>query len=190
MASKEVAVDPLDELMLNDTANQPISIGGSIGRQMAAEQIALQGLQYDEGNGVEQNKEKALELYSKACDIGYGTICRTVGSRYELGQEGASQDFLKSATYYFKGCNAKDAISCFNLSTQYYDGKGLPEDSVKAAIYSSKACELGEKAACYNLGIFYEYGYGVNKDIAKAKELYKKACELGEKDGCLNAKRL
>ena len=81
-----------------------------------------------------------------------GTSCYKLGTYYEEGRAGVTQDFSKAAAYYLK------AVSDPN----------------------THATMLGIPQAYYSLARFYENGLGVEKDSAKAKSYYEKALSACE----------
>lgn len=81
-----------------------------------------------------------------------GTSCYKLGTYYEEGRAGVTQDFSKAAAYYLK------AVSDPN----------------------THATMLGTPQAYYSLARFYENGLGVEKDSAKTKSYYEKALSACE----------
>lgn len=55
------------------------------------------GIMYEEGQGVRQDSNKALWLFTKACDGKYTRACSSaIGVMYEHGQ-GVNKDMIKAA---------------------------------------------------------------------------------------------
>ena len=105
------------------------------------------GLQYEKGNGVKQDYQKANELYQKGCDLDDGGSCRNLGISYETGK-GVKQDHQKANKLFQKGCDLGNGPSCGILGGQYENGTGLRQDYQKAKLYYGKACDLGEQTGC------------------------------------------
>ena len=59
---------------------------------------------YDKGKGVEQNYQKAFQLYQKACDGGDSEGCYNLGVLYENGY-GVKKDNAIAKEYYGKACD-------------------------------------------------------------------------------------
>lgn len=59
---------------------------------------------YDKGKGVEQNYQKAIQLYQKACDGGDSEGCINLGVLYENGY-GVKKDNAIAKEYYGKACD-------------------------------------------------------------------------------------
>ena len=56
---------------------------------------------YQHGKGVEQNYNKARELYKKAVDLGNSTAMYNLGHMYHYG-EGVEQNYNKACELYKK----------------------------------------------------------------------------------------
>ena len=77
------------------------------------------GLMYKKGDGVKQDKFKAVELYRKACDLGNGDGCNNLGVMYSKG-EGIRQDIKKAKELYGKACDLKVEVGCENYASMNY----------------------------------------------------------------------
>lgn len=130
------------------------------------------GALYEDGVGVSQNYEKALEYYSKFIGLGEMPID---GHEY-------SNDY------------AAGLVADF-----YYDGKGVTQDYSKAFQYYSRLeheeainIEPSHRNAwllantAYGLARCYQYGQGTDIDMEKARKYY----ELAEKYGSDDAKKV
>lgn len=69
------------------------------------------GLSYENGNGVEQNTQKAIESYNKAIKLGENMGYYWLGILYTEGDK-VTQDYAKAFEYYQKGCELGDQSSC------------------------------------------------------------------------------
>lgn len=58
---------------------------------------------YEEGRGVAQNHNKAVELYQKACEANMAIACRGLGIMYWRGQD-VKRSRKKAITFYQKAC--------------------------------------------------------------------------------------
>ena len=76
----------------------------------------LAALAYDDGDGVRQDKFKAVELYTKACDGGNANGCLNLGVMYEYG-EGVKLDKKRALALYGKACDLKGELGCKNYAT-------------------------------------------------------------------------
>ncbi len=119
------------------------------------------GFNYEFGEGIDKNINKANELYKKACDLDYAKGCNNLGLNYLKGI-GVVKDIEMAKEFFKKGCSLEYELACNN------------------------SCNLGDNLICTKLGYNYEKGFGVVKNLNKANEFYKKACDLGDGSGCSN----
>jgi TPR repeat protein len=139
-------------------------------------------------SGDVENYTHAASLYSKACDMGYGTGCHVLAWMYE--GHGLAKDAARAATLYSreadllsKTCYAGDVSVCLDLAEKYEMGWNVARDYERAATLYGKACS--EKAeACTKLGEVYSIGQGVVEDQSWANFYYAKACNAGDDGGC------
>lgn len=145
---------------------------------------------YNGGNyGFEQNGTKALILYEKNCDNGYGESCKVCGFRYEHSF-GIKRDFEKAYTLYKKGCDLDFAPACEELAKGYKEGKNIPQDFELSEKFLQKAirlytqkCDENSSKMCYKLGDLYRFLKTLHDD-KKANFYYKKGCDLGYESSC------
>ena len=128
--------------------------------------------------------EKAISLYQKSCDNGYGKVCSNLGTHYYTGLLPVRKDRSKGLRLLEKGCDYKDMQGCYILAGLYTYDKNVKHDYKKALKLSKKACEGGHAAGCFLCGSAYEVGRGTNKNREKAKKYFSLACEKGASEGC------
>ena len=75
----------------------------------------LAALAYDNGEGVRQDKFKAVELYTKACDGRDAAGCSNLGLMYDNG-EGVKLDKKRALALFGKACDLKDEQGCKNYA--------------------------------------------------------------------------
>nr|WP_318178641.1 tetratricopeptide repeat protein [Helicobacter pylori] len=98
--------------------------------------------------------KKAIQYYSKACDLKDGDGCFNLGYIYELNGYGVvKKDLKKAAQYYSKACELDNAGGCVILSTR---GDELANKQ-EVFQYLSKACELNSGSGCFMLGGLYHH---------------------------------
>ena len=71
------------------------------------------GVLYQNGQGVKQDYQKAVQLLQKACDGGEAGGCSLLGVFYETGQ-GVRQNFSTAKQYYGKACDLGLQLGCDN----------------------------------------------------------------------------
>ena len=145
-----------------------------------AEEVAL-GLQYENGDRVEQDYAKAMEYYLSAAEAGNGEGMRRVGRLYQYGN-GVESDYALAMEWYVRGAEAGDAGSIRNIGYLYENGFGVEQDYAVAMEWYLKAAEAGEPKAMNDIGYLYENGLGVEQDYSLAMEWYLKAAEMGNAD--------
>lgn len=143
----------------------------------ASAQVLL-GLCYFDGKGVEQDYDKAIELWKKAAEQNNIDAQGWLGFAYHEG-EGVPQNYAKALEWYSKAAEQGSLEAYFCIGSCYSEGEGVPQDDAKAVEWYSKGATQGEANSQCALGICYSEGKGVAKDMAKAFEFWKKAAEQG-----------
>jgi TPR repeat protein len=155
---------------------------GSLCDKGAAEACVQLGSIYaDEGK-----KDRALQLYQRACDDGLGAGCNEVGFAQYTAQ-GTRWDVAAAAKSYAKACELGDATGCSNVGELYDYGIAYPKDPAKAFEYYGKGCTPSDDAGCDRLARFYASGTGgAKKDVDRAIKEYRRACgpDDASPDGC------
>lgn len=176
------------------------------------------GIQYELGESVPVNYEKAKQYYEKACTLNYGRGCfslaflseqgvlkknlKNTDSYYEKGcnlgyglscfKRGVrhKDNAILAKSYYEKGCKFNDNYSCYSLAEIYLNGNGVERNNKLAAEFYKKSCDLGSIDACHDLAPFYEQGVGIEQNIQEAKKLYKATCTMDAPGVCDDYLRL
>lgn len=78
------------------------------------QQCTYFGFQYEEGDRLPQNYQKALEFYRQACDSGNSTGCNNLGFYHELGRV-VQKDDEEAARLYDFACKGGEPLGCINL---------------------------------------------------------------------------
>ncbi len=141
------------------------------------------GVGYYQGKVFRQSDNKALEYFSKACDLDNGEGCGHLGIMYYRGK-GVKQDYFKADEYFKKACGLDYGLGCFNLGVMYGEGEGVKQNYFTALKYYEKACGLNNIMGCYNPGVMYIRGEGVRQNYSKALEYFSKACDLKHQLSC------
>ena len=108
--------------------------------------------------GLRQDKFKAVELSTKACDGGIAIGCSNLGLMYSQG-EGVRQDKFKAVELYTKACDDGGAMGCANLGVMYSSGEGVKLDKKRALALYGKACDLKEERGCKNYATLKGQGH-------------------------------
>jgi TPR repeat protein len=129
------------------------------------------------GNGVTENKEKAIELYKLAAD--HGEPYSQMWFAKILYQKGDTESFK-----YMKAAAEKGiAVAQSNLGCFYNDPFGVSKDSKMAVYYWNHAAQQGDARAQLFLGNSYYFGKGVEKDLNQALVFIQLSADQGYADG-------
>jgi hypothetical protein len=137
-------------------------------------------LMYDDGDGVEEDNEKAIALYIKAANKGHIKAMNNLALMYDEG-DGVEEDNEEAVKWYTKAAEQGYSTAQYNLGMMYDEGEGISLDDEKAIYWYTKAAEQGDEDAQNNLGIMYDEGEGVKEDDKRAFYWYKKAAKNGQK---------
>ena len=97
-------------------------------------------LLYDEGKGVEVNKEKALYWYTKAAIRGGGDAQYELARMYDKG-DGAEVNKEEALFWYTKAADWDIAEAMYRLGIMYYEGDGVEKNIELARKYFEQAYE-------------------------------------------------
>jgi TPR repeat protein len=86
--------------------------------------VLNEGIAYLNGEGVEQDYEKAMEVFLSAQKSGNRKAARYIGMMYEQGL-GVQQDYEAAASWYAQGVDNGDLTSSYYLGMLYKEGKGV-----------------------------------------------------------------
>lgn len=137
---------------------------------------------YRFGVGVKQDMQKALQLYSKACESNDSGSCYNLALMAQNAQ-GMKQDIVQARAYANKACDLQMNAGCRLLET-LEKAKATGELNERVLELQGR-CEKNIPSACNDLSFSYYHGLnGVAKNDALATELMQKACRLGGIGGC------
>ena len=100
------------------------------------------GLAYENGYGVEQDYQKAIEWYQKAAQQGLAKAQSNLGGMYANGH-GVKQDYQKAIEWYQKAAQQGLAKAQYNLGLVYENGYGVTQDYEEAMFWYQKAADQG-----------------------------------------------
>jgi len=135
-----VAAHGQDEAAFNEDLREGCLAGAAI-------DCELLGASYYFGtDGLEQDLQRALGLYARACSAGRVRSCTNLGRMYHRG-EGVVQDYSRAATLFHQACNGGYANGCYNLAITYHFGEGVMQDYVRAHALYNLAASQGDETA-------------------------------------------
>lgn len=139
------------------------------------------GLIYDEGLGVERDREKAREWWSMAAEQGLLTAGYNL-ALLEIEQatdEDGGGDIEQALANLRETAEAGHLPARYTLGKIYQYGVGVAEDPAAAVEHIRAAAEGGFAKAQYSLGKIYRDGSGVEQDAAQAAEWFGQAARRG-----------
>lgn len=95
-----------------------------------------------DGEGVEQDYEKAFEYTLLAAEQGHPKSCYNIGWSYEQG-EGVEQDYDEALKYYKLASEYGNNAGTFAVGELYYLGLGVDQDLEEAAKWYLQALDEG-----------------------------------------------
>jgi len=113
---------------------------------------------------------KALELYTKAANMGYVPSQIVLGNVYSWGSWDTESDPKLAFKWYSKAAESNDPEALYAMMRSYYNGEGTPTNYQKAFEYAQKIKDV-EPGALVWLGKMYFYGNGTKQDYKKAFEV-------------------
>jgi hypothetical protein len=147
-----------------------------------AEAMAILGMRYEHGSGVELDYQQALSLFRKAAEAGNGKAMRELGVMY-VNHWGVDQDdrqMRQAVGWYRKAIDAGDKHAMTLLGYLYEQGWGVEKDDQQAISWYRKAAAAGDASGMFHLGVRYEKGIGVEQNQQEALAWFRKAAQHGD----------
>lgn len=183
---KEVVLEAVDQWGFKVSADGRTihEISDFDGLQAAAERgnaTALNnlGVHYLQGDGVEKDVNRAIELYRKAGENGSAQAQSNLANLYWYGRTGVPRNPSLSVFWARKAADQGSESVLFVLARAYETGEGASENMQTAVEWYEKAAVAGQAPGLNNLAYFYLKGEVVAQDADRAVDLYKKASDLG-----------
>lgn len=130
---------------------------------------------YYNGDGVEKDYDKYIEILTKASDAGNFHAMNLLANTYLEGKI-CEQDVDKALKLWEKGAQGDDIDSIWQLVTLYYNGKYVEKDLDKAVEYLKQSADLGDIPSVYALISIYMK----QKDVTKTREICDKYAEMDD----------
>jgi TPR repeat protein len=131
---------------------------------------------------------QAASFALRGCSGGDAEGCLIAALVYKWGGNGLTQDKVRAAGLFQKGCDAHNFGACGELGSMYENGDGVAPDSTRAVTLLGEACDHNVGLGCRGLGDIYENGKGVAQDFGRAFTYYRKDCDSpqgGSFQGCM-----
>ena len=113
-----------------------------------AEACFYTGAEYAQGMGVPENKQRAVEFFLRACDLGVPDGCNTAGVLVSRGDGNVARNVIRGVEYMERACAMGHADGCSNglghrISTSSEAG------NLNRVLPTARAgCEAGVENAC------------------------------------------
>ena len=138
-----------------------------------------------DGRGVPKNEALAFELVKKAAELNEPSAQSSLGTLYELGKLGATQDPVQALSWYFKAAQAGNRLAQMKVGEAYFVGVGIKKDVGKGLEYLAKAAAQNQIGAIHSLALINKFGIddfdSFVADNEQAFAWYLKGAELGDK---------
>ncbi|MHC5226501.1 tetratricopeptide repeat protein [Ignatzschineria sp. LJL83] len=156
------------------------------------------GIMNDAGEGVPQDREKALYWFHKSVDTGNEEALARMGSIYLHDEE--VQDYTKAREIFEKTVESeRNETAEYYLGRIYAEGLGVEQDYQQALEWFKKSADpfhaIGMTGyhplalrAMLKVGKLYEEGLVGEKDYTAAEPWYDKACHLELQEACEHLK--
>lgn len=162
-------------------AAKDVSLGCETGHLEACSILAFLHTRND--LGVPKDLRKAISLYERLCEAGYGYDCNQLAKLHYEGR-GTPVNYSEALKFSKIACDIGEISGCASMGNMYIDGLGAPKNVPKGIELTKQACQQGSGLACANLGTVYHNGQEVDQDFQIAVELYKRSCDSGDTKGC------
>lgn len=137
------------------------------------------GLCYEEGFGIEQNYEKALECFKLSAQQGFDYANTYIGDCYFNGKLGLNFDNREAVNYWKKAAEKGEMVAQCRYGVCYQLGLELNQDADKAFKWFKKSASNDYDYGQYKLGLCYLAGEGTKKNTKEAYKWLKKASDQG-----------
>ena len=153
------------------------------------------GRAYEDGKGVAQDDEQAVQWFRKSADQGNPQAQNALGVMYALGR-GVQRDKEEAVRWYKKAAKQGLAKGIYNVAISYYNGEGIEENIALACTWMMVAQRRGDTQAAeamkhiseqlnnridrskFDLAGLYEKGDEVPQDLPAAVALYLETARL------------
>jgi TPR repeat protein len=153
------------------------------------------GRAYEDGKGVAQDDEQAVQLFRKSADQGNAQAQNALGVMYALGR-GVQRDKEEAVRWYKKAAKQGLAEGIYNVAISYYNGEGVEENIALACTWMMVAQRRGDAQAAeamkhiseqlnnridrskFDLAVLYEKGEDVPQDLPAAVAIYLETARL------------
>jgi len=138
---------------------------------------------YREGSVVEEDMDKALQLYDQSCDYGSGRGCTNLGNVYRYAIE-VDRDPQKALSAYQRACDLDHGPGCEGLARMKLSDPAEPYAPHKAAELLRKGCGNGHYGSCNYYIALHADDVHLEQSFDKVVSALEEGCEAGSNDTC------
>ena len=153
------------------------------------------GRAYEDGKGVAQDDEQAVQWFRKSADQGNAQAENALGVMYALGR-GVQRDKEEAVRWYKKAAKQGLPEAIYNTAISYYNGEGIEENIAMACTWMMVAQRKGDAQAAealkhiseqlnnrldrskFDLAGLYEKGEEIPQDLPAAVSIYLETARL------------
>jgi TPR repeat protein len=117
------------------------------------------GMLYWDGRGIQQNRERGLELLHTAAEGGVLNAIYNLAVAYDNGYS-VAKSYYKAFSYYAQAAQLGSVEAIHAVGSFYYWGQGVAQDYGKARHWYRKSAKRGYMDGMYDLGRCYQRGVG------------------------------
>ena len=140
------------------------------------------GVMYEDGFGVQQDRQAAIGLYNTAASLGDLNAMANLGRVYYYG-DGVERNVITALAWYKKGADLGDFTSLRQLGEIYGWGEGVPLNIDRSSAYLLRANPVHDGEASYDLGWLYYRYYPRAGRCEQARRWLTISANLGDADG-------
>ena len=139
------------------------------------------GLEYFLGKNIEQDIERAMDLYKISAQQGFIPAQHRVGkiSLFGIKSMNIAVNYKDAFDYIGMAANNHYTPSEYLFGMMFYLGKGTKTDYDEAAHWIKRAAHKEYSRAQLQLGLMHLYGHGVEEDADQAKLWINRAAQQG-----------
>jgi|GEM_PF-924822 hypothetical protein len=137
------------------------------------------GMNFRDGEEVEQDHEEAFRWFSASADQDYPPAQLFVGHCY-LSGDGVEADAELAVEYYRRAAEGDFPLAMGLLGRCYMAGEGVEKNDQLAIRWYTRAAEAGVTGCQAELGECYELGIGTQADLEQALYWYRQALQSDE----------
>lgn len=197
-------INTLKEIGINLTGNNIEEIEEYIEKMDPSfKDVRLANKYRDGSQALEQNYQKAAQLYAKAAKKNNAEALFNLANLTREGK-GVTRDYKLAFTFYENAANQQNflqykemkipnvgvAESQCVIGNLYRTGEYVVQDFGLAICWYEKAVQGGSDIAANNLGLMYGHGTGVPKDFYKAEKYLLLAHERNDPNAANNLSQL